>query len=234
MIENKLLRNIEIEEEVIEKYKESSMYQHRTFIIDLYSLTDEERHVLKILQRKSDSLRKVLKTGENEYDIRLGVHMNDFYFHILALIKENNIWHRGMAQSSSNILLKYMPLKVMFFLIFFYIEDYGVDDYIKEIYDCPLRTSRTGVILPDVTEGLDYLDGNVLKYAERNKKFKRFDGMALRLLKMDSLGMSDAVRSTAIFRDNWEDIMENGVNLPITLEMIENAVKAQYKNIENE
>ena len=224
-------RNIEIEEEVIEKYKESSMYQHRTFIIDLYSLTDEERHVLKILQRKSDSLRKVLKTGKNKYDIRLGVHMNDFYFHILALIKENNIWHRGMAQSSSNILLKYMPLKVMFFLIFFYIEDYGVDDYIKEIYDCPLRTSRMGVILPDVTEGLDYYDGRVLKYAERNKKFNRFDGMAIRLLKMDSLGMSDAVRSTAIFRDNWEDIMKNKIKIPITLEMIENAVKAQYKNI---
>lgn len=52
MIENKLLRDIEKEEGLIEKFDKNCVaYKHRTFIIDVFSLTDEERHVLNITVR---------------------------------------------------------------------------------------------------------------------------------------------------------------------------------------
>lgn len=230
MIANKkLLRDIEKEEEVIEKYnKRFPMYQHRIFITDIHCLTEEERHVLNILQRKSDSLKEVLRNGKNKYDLRYGVNMNDFYFHLIALIEENKLWNANMSSNASRILLKHMPIKVMFILIFLYIDEHGVDNYIREIYDSPFRANQTGVILPDVTDIFTYYGDSIFKFGKKHEKFNRFNELAVRLLQKDFISISDAVRSTYIFRDNWEDIMEKGIKIPITLEMIVDAVKAQY------
>lgn len=230
MIANKkLLRDIEKEEEVIEKYsKRFPIYQHRIFIIDMHCLTEEERHILNILQRKSDSLKEVLRNGQNKYDLRYGVNMNDFYFHLIALIEENKLWNENMNSNSSRILLKHMPIKVMFILIFLYIDAHGVDNYIREIYDSPFRANQTGVILPDVTDIFTYYGDSIFKFGKKREKFNRFNELAVRLLQKDFINISDAVRSTYIFRDNWEDIMEKGIKIPITLEMIVDAVKAQY------
>lgn len=230
MIANKkLLRDIEKEEEVIEKYsKRFPIYQHRIFIIDMHCLTEEERHILNILQRKSDSLKEVLRNGQNKYDLRYGVNMNDFYFHLIALIEENKLWNENMNSNSSRILLKHMPIKVMFILIFLYIDAHGVDNYIREIYDSPFRANQTGVILPDVTDIFTYYGDSIFKFGKKHEKFNRFNELAVRLLQKDFISISDAVRSTYIFRDNWEDIMEKGIKIPITLEMIVDAVKAQY------
>lgn len=230
MIANKkLLRDIEKEEEVIEKYsKRFPIYQHRIFIIDMHCLTEEERHILNILQRKSDSLKEVLRNGQNKYDLRYGVNMNDFYFHLIALIEENKLWNENMNSNSSRILLKHMPIKVMFILIFLYIDAHGVDNYIREIYDSPFRANQTGVILPDVTDIFTYYGDSIFKFGKKREKFNRFNELAVRLLQKDFINISDAVRSTYIFRDNWEDIMEKGIKIPITLEMVVDAVKAQY------
>lgn len=166
--------------------------------------------------------------GKSKSGIKTGTNMNDFYFHILALIKENNLFEGCHSYNSTLTYFKYTPVKVMFLLIFLYIKENGIDEYISDVYDTPFETGGMGPILPDVTDKFFYFSEEaVFKFANKKEIFNHFNKKALEILDIDYFKLVDICRNTSIYRENWDTVIEQNIKIPISLKMIGDAVLDQ-------